>query len=379
MTKSLDFLIEQRSEDNDILDSNEYVFARQNSESHLRGSDCLRKYAAASGARKPETLTSTYLRKHVATMSQIMNLKENELDQLAKFMGHDIRVHREYYRLTENTLQLAKISKLLMAIELGTEAYKGKSLDEIDLGLEIPPSSEVGAVQESQVSGNDLEIFNERSFEDSDEEVNILTQKSVTRRPLDEKKRTEKTGKRQKRVSEPAEDSDEEIDVLTQNTVTGRPSDEMKKSEKRGKRRKRVSEPVEDSDEEIDVLTQNTVTGRPSDKMKKSEKRGKRRKRVSEPVEDSDEEIDVLTQNTVTGRPSDEMKKSEKTGLNPQFRKKKKCHRRPWSSEEKAAVWRQLGRYITLQRVPGKELCVKAIEAEQMAELGYAKTRLLTE
>ncbi|XP_049442773.1 pre-mRNA-splicing factor SLU7-like [Epinephelus fuscoguttatus] len=179
---------------------------------------------------------------------------------------------------------------------------------------QVPPSSEVGAVQESQVSGNDLEIFNERSFEDSDEEVNILTQKSVTRRPLDEKKRTEKTGKRPKRVSEPAEDSDEEIDVLTQNTVTGRPSDEMKKSEKRGKRRKRVSEPVEDSDEEIDVLTQNTVTGRPSDKMKKSEKRGKRRKRVSEPVEDSDEEIDVLTQNTVTGRPSDEMKKSEKTG-----------------------------------------------------------------
>lgn len=136
MTKSLDFLIEQRGEGNGILDSNEYVFARQNSDSHIRGSDCLRKYAAASGAKKPETLTSTHLRKHVATLSQLMNLKENELDQLAKFMGHDIRVHREYYRLTENTLQLAKISKLLMAIELGTEVYKGKSLDEIDLGLE---------------------------------------------------------------------------------------------------------------------------------------------------------------------------------------------------------------------------------------------------
>ncbi|KAL7379509.1 hypothetical protein ABVT39_000549 [Epinephelus coioides] len=209
---------------------------------------------------------------------------------------------------------------------------------------DVPPSSEVGAVQESQVSGNDLEIFNERSFEDSDEEVNILTQKSVTRRPLDEKKRTEKT---------------EEIDVLTENTVTGRPSDEMKKSEKREEIdvltentvTGRPSDEMKKSEkrEEIDVLTQNTVTGRPSDEMKKSEKR---------------EEVDVLTENT--GRPSDEMKKSEKRGLNPQFRKKKKCHRRPWSSEEKAAVWRQLGRYITLHRVPGKELCVKAIEAEQV-------------
>ncbi|RXN19423.1 alpha-(1,3)-fucosyltransferase 7-like protein [Labeo rohita] len=44
---------------------------------------------------------------------------------------------KEYYRLTENTLQLAKMSKLLMAIECGTTVYKGKSLDEIDLGLEV--------------------------------------------------------------------------------------------------------------------------------------------------------------------------------------------------------------------------------------------------
>jgi len=58
------------------------------------------------------------------------------MDQVAKFMGHEIRIHREYYRLTENTLQLAKMSKFLMAIECGTTVYKGKSLDEIDLGLE---------------------------------------------------------------------------------------------------------------------------------------------------------------------------------------------------------------------------------------------------
>lgn len=76
------------------------------------------------------------MKKHVATLSQMMNLKENEFDQLAKFMGLDIRGHREYYRLTENTLKLAKKSKLLMATELGTEVYKGKSLDEIDLGFE---------------------------------------------------------------------------------------------------------------------------------------------------------------------------------------------------------------------------------------------------
>ncbi|KAL0152203.1 hypothetical protein M9458_051926 [Cirrhinus mrigala] len=137
MTRSLDFLIEQRTQENNISETNKYVFARQNSDCHIRGSDCLRKFANECNAKHPETLTSTQLRKHVATLCQIMNLKDNEMDQVAKFMGHDIRIHREYYRLTENTLQLAKMSKLLMAIECGTTVYKGKSLDEIDLGLEV--------------------------------------------------------------------------------------------------------------------------------------------------------------------------------------------------------------------------------------------------
>ena len=136
MTASLDFLIEHRMQEEEILETNKYVFARLNSLSYIRGSDCLRKFANLCDAKHPETLTSTQLRKHIATLCQIMNLKDHELDQVAKFMGHDIRVHREYYRLTENTIQLAKMSKLLMAIECGTSVYKGKSLDEIDVELE---------------------------------------------------------------------------------------------------------------------------------------------------------------------------------------------------------------------------------------------------
>ncbi|XP_073672227.1 uncharacterized protein [Paramisgurnus dabryanus] len=143
MKKALDFLIEHRTQENGILYTNKYVFAKAKSDSHIRGSDCLRKFANLCNAKHPETLTSTQLRKHIATLCQIMNLKDNELDQVAKFMGHDIRVHREYYRLTENTIQLAKMSKLLMAIECGTAVYKGKSLDEIDLELEVALSNKL--------------------------------------------------------------------------------------------------------------------------------------------------------------------------------------------------------------------------------------------
>jgi len=55
------------------------------------------------------------LRKHVTTISQVLNLKENELDidLLAQFMGHDIRVHREFYRLPLDVLQTAEVAKIL--------------------------------------------------------------------------------------------------------------------------------------------------------------------------------------------------------------------------------------------------------------------------
>lgn len=61
-----------------------------------------------------------------------MNLAENEQDWLARHLGHDIRVHREFYRMHESTVELVKISKLLLASEKGTTSkYKGLRLEDI--------------------------------------------------------------------------------------------------------------------------------------------------------------------------------------------------------------------------------------------------------
>ncbi|PIK37125.1 hypothetical protein BSL78_26039 [Apostichopus japonicus] len=67
-----------------------------------------------------ELLRSTQLRKHIAAMSQVMALQDNELDVLANFLGHDVRAHRKYYRLPDATTQVAKVSKLLIALEGGS-------------------------------------------------------------------------------------------------------------------------------------------------------------------------------------------------------------------------------------------------------------------
>jgi len=117
-----------------IPDTNVYVFAQSGSNDPIRSSDCLRTLAVCSGASKPSLITSTKLRKHVATMSQIMNLKKNELDILASFMGHDLLVHRNYYRLPQDSMEMAKVSKVLMAMETGkVEKFSGKTLDDISV------------------------------------------------------------------------------------------------------------------------------------------------------------------------------------------------------------------------------------------------------
>ena len=97
----------------------------------------MRDQSKKCDAEHPEFLRCTRLRRQISTLSQIMNLKTNELDVLANFLGHDIRTHRQYYRLPESTMQIAKVSKLLLKMEKGDmAAIAGKSLDDIEIDVD---------------------------------------------------------------------------------------------------------------------------------------------------------------------------------------------------------------------------------------------------
>ena len=138
--EAVDCLITNRHKGH-VSEENSYMFARPRSDGHIRCCDVLRKYAVECGAEVPQTLTSTRLRKHIATISQVLNLKHNELDLLAQFLGHDINVHRQYYRLPADVLQTAKVAKILMAVENGEQKLTGKCLDDIDVDLEAGVSA----------------------------------------------------------------------------------------------------------------------------------------------------------------------------------------------------------------------------------------------
>ena len=137
MTSSINLLIKTRKVVG-IPDENPYVFPRPSRQSleHMRACDCLRKFATRCEPplSNPANVTSTKLRKYIATISQVLSLKETEVDWLARHLGHDIRVHRDFYRLHESTIEIAKVSKLLLTVDQGeTNKLSGKTLTEIDL------------------------------------------------------------------------------------------------------------------------------------------------------------------------------------------------------------------------------------------------------
>lgn len=120
MKQALDLIVQHR-ELVGVAAENPFVFARANNKSlgHIRGCDCIRNLVHEVDLQYPHKITSTGLRKHIATMSQLVNLQDNELDVVAQYLGHDIRTHREHYRLPTSTVQVAKVTKLLLAMEGG--------------------------------------------------------------------------------------------------------------------------------------------------------------------------------------------------------------------------------------------------------------------
>ncbi|KAI3373346.1 hypothetical protein L3Q82_006647 [Scortum barcoo] len=254
---SLDFLIKKRN-DVGILDDNPYLFARIGTTTNIRGCDCLRKYAVESKASNPELLRSTKLRKHVATLCQLLDLDHQELEQVARFMGHDIRVHCEYYRQTDKTFQVAKIGKLLFAMEQGAESLKGKSLKTLDSVVfdgDLQPLSTSSPVERQKIATKRRHDENARSESDVEEQ-----QRTTRKRPA----------KRQRTATKHEADddwSDDERDGKEQHMmITPPPTERRKKTSTRQKH-------DEDSDEEEQSITATKSSAKKG--KKNATKRGK--------------------------------------------------------------------------------------------------------
>ena len=96
--------------------------------------DLLQKCLLFHELQKPQLIKSTKLRKHVATIAQILVLNGDELGHLSNHLGHSEAVHRDFYRQQESVIEKTHITKMLELVNTGNIAkYKGKTLDDVTL------------------------------------------------------------------------------------------------------------------------------------------------------------------------------------------------------------------------------------------------------
>ncbi|XP_041666279.1 uncharacterized protein LOC121524831 [Cheilinus undulatus] len=341
MRESLDTLVEKREECG-VLTENGFLFALPHSVHHLRGSDCIRQLVhECSDIKNPKALTSTKLRKHIATLSTVLNLKNTELDQLADFLGHNIDVHRKHYRLPEGTLQLAKISKVLLALEQGKLGkYKGKSLDEIH----IDPNE---TVEIEACSQEDMEDASMAEGQGSEDET-IIT--SLQERTFAQNQRREFAKKSVSRhiVHEvgtqflPLQfEAARMLDFGVWKAIAG------------------ITETQESEDADSVTPLPDSTSAASAQNQRSSAKT--RDGSIPEAQESEDEASTAsLQERTSTASAQNQTRFSKKRG-------KQTVVKRTWTPEECAAVERHLKKFILMNQVPGKEDCQRCISAEPQA------------
>jgi hypothetical protein len=130
-------VLEANREKGNVNSDNIYIFATNDGKSlnPIRGNDVIRQVRGMVDLQQPDVINSNNLRKYAATVSQLVEMDDNELGWLARHLGHDINVHREFYRLQESTLEMAVVGNLLLAIDEG-RAHKFKGMNLRDITLE---------------------------------------------------------------------------------------------------------------------------------------------------------------------------------------------------------------------------------------------------
>ena len=127
----MDTFIKYRAEAG-VFDDNDYLFGVPTSSRFLDASSVLRKFSISCNAENPSLLRSTYLRKQVATLAQLLTMNDNQIAQVAKLMGHIQKVHEAVYRQDEQLFQVTSWAKFLTIVSSDEILhYKGKSFEEI--------------------------------------------------------------------------------------------------------------------------------------------------------------------------------------------------------------------------------------------------------
>ncbi|KAJ8944572.1 hypothetical protein NQ314_009443 [Rhamnusium bicolor] len=99
-----------------VPNKNPYIFGipgKSLGNSYLRACDLMRTFAKESGISNDSLMRGTQLRNQLATQSATLDLNEGEVNDLANFLGHAEKIHREHYKIPVVSREIGRISRLL--------------------------------------------------------------------------------------------------------------------------------------------------------------------------------------------------------------------------------------------------------------------------
>lgn len=91
-------LILARREDANVPEKNDCLFGLPTRFKNIKTIDAgasIRTFANLCGAENPSSLRGTKLRKHMTSFCATLNLNDNDVTNVANFMGHDDKIHRD--------------------------------------------------------------------------------------------------------------------------------------------------------------------------------------------------------------------------------------------------------------------------------------------
>lgn len=118
LVQCIELILKHRTDAN-VPKNNPYVFGIPSSNKryfkYLRACILMRDFSKKYDAQIPHALRGTELRKHIATTCITLNLSENEVDDLANFMGHHEKIHKRHYRQSIPAIEIIRMTKFLEA------------------------------------------------------------------------------------------------------------------------------------------------------------------------------------------------------------------------------------------------------------------------
>ncbi|KAL5021120.1 hypothetical protein ScPMuIL_000275 [Solemya velum] len=208
MVAAIDTLEKTRA-DCSIETSNPYVFASSVSKDcHINAWQAMNKLAHEAGCEQPNLVSSSRLRKYLATVCQILDLEDFELEWLSRHLAHDINTHKMHYRQHDAAVEIAKVGSLMMAADAGQiRKFAGKKLSEINVSELIVPVEEM---EEEEEVHKDVDMLDEELTEMETSSSSVSCQQPN----IKDDRKTAVSRKRKRTVYRVQNGSDDDDDVM---------------------------------------------------------------------------------------------------------------------------------------------------------------------